>query len=111
VFDIAGLCIAHLGHLHHTLTPSHLSELGAIHVVMVPVDGVWTLNQQEMIEVLEQIKPKLIIPMHIFTRATLDKFLTRIGDLYAVRRATDRTVVVSKSQLPETAEILVIPGG
>ena len=87
VFDIADLCIAHLGHLHHTLTQSHLADLGAIDVVMVPVDGVWTLNQDDMIEVLRQIKPKIIIPMHIFTQATLDKFLTRIGDFYAVRHA------------------------
>jgi hypothetical protein len=78
---------------------------------MSPVDGVWTLNQHELIEVLQQIKPKLIMPMHIFTSATLDKFLTRISSLYAVRRATDRTVLVSRSQLPETAEVLVIPGG
>ena len=111
VFDIADLCIAHLGHLHHTLTPSHLAALGEIDVVMVPVDGVWTLNQEEMIEVLQQIKPKIVIPMHIFTRATLDKFLTRIGDLYALRNATSRTVVLSRSELPERAEILVLPGG
>jgi L-ascorbate metabolism protein UlaG (beta-lactamase superfamily) len=71
VFEIADLCIAHLGHLHHTLSPSHLADLGAIDVVMVPVDGVWTLNQEDMIEVLQQIRPKLVIPMHIFTRATL----------------------------------------
>ena len=71
VFDIADLCIAHLGHLHHTLTPSHLAELGAIDVVMVPVDGVWTLNQDDMIEVLRQIKPKIVIPMHIFTQRHL----------------------------------------
>src|SRR6202007_814829 len=54
VFDIADLCIAHLGHLHPTLTQSHLADLGAIDVVMVPVDGVWTLNQDDMIEVLRQ---------------------------------------------------------
>jgi L-ascorbate metabolism protein UlaG (beta-lactamase superfamily) len=111
VFDIADLCIAHLGHLHHTLTQTHLAELGEIDVVMVPVDGVWTLNQEEMIEVLQQINPKIIIPMHIFTRATLDKFLTKIGDLYAVRNAAGRTVVLSRSQLPERAEVVVLPGG
>src|SRR6516165_10665689 len=55
VFDTAGICIAHLGHLHHTLTATHLAELGSIDVVMVPVDGVWTLNQTDMIEVLRQI--------------------------------------------------------
>jgi L-ascorbate metabolism protein UlaG (beta-lactamase superfamily) len=110
VFDIADLCIAHLGHLHHTLTPAHLAELGAIDVVMVPIDGVWTLNQDEMIEVLQQIKPKLVIPMHIFTHATLDKFLTRIGDLYRVRHATSSTIALARSQLPEKPELVVLPG-
>jgi L-ascorbate metabolism protein UlaG (beta-lactamase superfamily) len=78
---------------------------------MVPVDGVWTLNQDDMIEVLRQIKPKIVIPMHIFTRATLDKFLTKIGDLYAVRQAGGPTVILTRSGLPEKAEILVIPSG
>jgi L-ascorbate metabolism protein UlaG (beta-lactamase superfamily) len=110
VFDIADLCIAHLGHLHHTLTQSHLADLGAIDLVMVPIDGVVTLNQDDMIEVLRQIKPKMIIPMHIFTQATLDKFLTRIGDLYAVQLAEAPTVVVTRSELPAEPEILVLPG-
>jgi L-ascorbate metabolism protein UlaG (beta-lactamase superfamily) len=111
VFDIADLCIAHLGHLHHTLTQSHLADLGAIDVVMVPVDGVWTLNQDEMIEVLGQIKPKVVIPMHIFTRVTLDKFLTKIAGFYSVREADGRTVVLTRSELPANPEVLVIPGG
>ena len=110
VFEIADLCIAHLGHLHHTLTQTHLAELGAIDVVMVPVDGVWTLNQDDMIEVLRQIGPKIIIPMHIFTQATLDKFLTKIGDLYAVRPAASRTLVLTRSELPSEAQIVVLPG-
>src|SRR5215468_3218738 len=111
VFDIADLCIAHLGHLHHTLTQAHLAELGTIDIVMVPIDGVWTLNQNDMIEVVQQIKPKIVIPMHIFTHATLDKFLTRIGDLYRVRNLTSSTIVLSRSDLPETPEILVLRGG
>src|SRR5262249_18471193 len=75
VFGVADLCIAHLGHLHHTLTPTHLAGLGAIDVVMVPVDGTYTLNQEEMVEVLRQIGPKLVIPMHIFSQASLERFL------------------------------------
>src|SRR6266700_3138600 len=62
VFEVADLCIAHLGHLHHTLTPTHLAELGTIDVVLVPVDGTYTLNQEEMVEVLQQIGPKIVIP-------------------------------------------------
>jgi L-ascorbate metabolism protein UlaG (beta-lactamase superfamily) len=110
VFDVADPCIAHLGHLHHALTQSHLADLGSIDVVRVPIDGVWTLNQDEMIEVLRQIKPKIIVPMHIFTAATLDKFLTKIADFYDLRHAEGPTIVLTRSELPERAEVLVIPG-
>jgi L-ascorbate metabolism protein UlaG (beta-lactamase superfamily) len=111
VFEVADLCIAHLGHLHHTLTATHLAELGAIDVVMAPVDGTYTLNQEEMIEVLRQIGPKLVIPMHIFSQASLERFLSRAGEFYAVRRETVPIVVLSRTELPATPSILVLPGG
>ena len=119
VFEVGDLCIAHLGHLHHTLTKAHLAELGPIDVVMVPVDGTYTLNQEEMIEVLRQIGPKLVIPMHIFTQASLEKFLTQAaglrpgnsqppGGFYAVRHECGPTVVLSRAGLPGNPEILVL---
>jgi L-ascorbate metabolism protein UlaG (beta-lactamase superfamily) len=111
VFEVADLCIAHLGHLHHTLTATHLAELGAIDVVMVPVDGTYTLNQEEMIEVLRQIGPTLVIPMHIFSQASLERFLARAGAFYAVRRETAPTLILSRAELPETPTILVLPSG
>src|SRR5712692_3028905 len=110
VFEVADLCIAHLGHLHHTLTQTHLAELGTIDVVMVPVDGTFTLNQEEMIEVLQQIRPKIVIPMHIFSQSSLEKFLARAGGLYAVRRETGPAVVLSRADLPQIPEILVPAG-
>ena len=110
VFEVADLCIAHLGHLHHTLTPTHLAELGAIDVVMVPVDGAYTLNQTDMIEVLRQIGPKLVIPMHIFSEARLERFLAQAGAFYAVHREADASVVVSRTSLPEAPTILVLAG-
>jgi len=111
VFEVADLCIAHLGHLHHTLTQTHLAELGAIDVVMVPVDGTYTLNQEEMIEVLRQIGPKLVIPMHIFTQASLERFLARASGFYAVRREPSPTLLLSRAELPETPSIVVLAGG
>ncbi|MFI4985867.1 MAG: MBL fold metallo-hydrolase, partial [Alphaproteobacteria bacterium] len=63
VFEAANLCIAHLGHLHHTLTDVHLGELGQIDVLLVPVDGAFTMNQFDMIEVVRQIAAPLVIPM------------------------------------------------
>jgi L-ascorbate metabolism protein UlaG (beta-lactamase superfamily) len=110
VFETAGLCIAHLGHLHHTLTPTHLAELGAIDIVMVPVDGALTLNQDEMIEVLQQIKPKIAIPMHVFSEARLDRFLARAGERFQVRRMAEPRILLSRADLPAEPEILVLPG-
>jgi L-ascorbate metabolism protein UlaG (beta-lactamase superfamily) len=110
VFDTAGLCIAHLSHLHHTLTPIHLAELGAIDVVMAPVDGAFTLNQEQILEVLQQIKPKIVIPMHIFTGERLEKFLARAADFYTVRRAPNPRLVLARADLPATPEIIVLPG-
>jgi L-ascorbate metabolism protein UlaG (beta-lactamase superfamily) len=55
VFQTADLCIAHLGHLHHTLTPEHLKQIGRIDVVLVPVDGSYTLDTEGMIEVLRAL--------------------------------------------------------
>jgi hypothetical protein len=48
--------------------------------------------------------------MHIFTQATLDKFLIKIGDFYAVRHAAAPTVVLTRSELPGEPEIVVLPG-
>ena len=110
VFDTAGLCIAHLGHLHHTLTEAHLADLGTIDIVMVPVDGAFTLNQDDMIAVLRQLKPKIALPMHVFTPSTLDSFVARAADWFRVRRLAEPQILVSRSDLPRDPEILVLPG-
>ena len=71
VFEIAQLCIGHLGHLHHTLTQQQLDEIGRLDVVFAPVDGSMTLDSEGMMEVLQALKAPLIIPMHFFSVYTL----------------------------------------
>ena len=63
-----------------------------------------------MIEVLRQIGPKIVIPMHIFSQASLEKFLTRAGGFFAVRREGGPAVVLSRAGLPGSPEILVLAG-
>ncbi|MGE0718900.1 MAG: MBL fold metallo-hydrolase, partial [Alphaproteobacteria bacterium] len=64
IFSAADLCIAHLSHIHHTLTDTHLRELGPIDVLLAPVDGSWTTSQEDILTIIGQIKPRLVIPMH-----------------------------------------------
>src|SRR5260370_16700971 len=76
---------------------------------MVPVDGAWTLNQDDMITVLQQIKPKIAVPMHVFTQATLDKFLARAAEFYTVRRAAKPPAVLTRGGLPANPPVLFFP--
>ncbi len=110
IFEIANMCIAHLGHLHHTLTQQQLNEIGRIDVVMAPVDGNYTLDLDGMMEVLTALKAPLIIPMHFFGWYTLDRFLQRAQEQWPIERADVPSLVVSKSTLPKTPKILVLPG-
>ena len=110
VFEVADLCIAHLGHLHHVLTDVHLSELGMIDVLLTPVDGSFTMAQELMVEVIEQIQPAVVIPMHYFDFTTLSRFTSLIGDRYEVEIAETPTVVLTRHTLPYR-KILVLPGG
>ena len=110
VFEMANLCIAHLGHLHHTLTQAQLNEIGRVDVVMVPVDGTLTLDLEGMVEVLHALKAPLIIPMHYFSAYTLDRFLARVRQDWEVEIAEVPSVLVSKTSLPAKPKVLVLPG-
>jgi L-ascorbate metabolism protein UlaG (beta-lactamase superfamily) len=110
IFEIANMCIAHLGHLHHTLTQQQLNDIGRVDVVMAPVDGNYTLDLDGMFEVLTALKAQIIIPMHFFGGYTLDRFLERAKEQWPVERADVPSVVVSKTTLPKSPKILVLPG-
>jgi L-ascorbate metabolism protein UlaG (beta-lactamase superfamily) len=110
IFEIANLCIVHLGHLHHTLTQQQLDEIGRPDVVMAPVDGNLTLDLDGMMEVLVALKPQLIIPMHFFNSYTLGRFLDRARQQWPVEQADIPSVVVSKTTLPVNPKVLVLPG-
>jgi len=110
VFEIANLCIAHLGHLHHTLTQQQLDEIGRVDVVMAPADGNYTLDLDGLMEVLAALKAPLIIPMHFFGWSTLERFAERASQQWPVERAEVPSVVVSKSTLPKSPKVLLLPG-
>ena len=111
IFEAADLCIAHLSHLHHSLAPEHLAALGAIDVMLTPVDGAYTLSHADVLEVIEQVKPPLVIPMHYFAPSVLRRFLDQVGGRYPVRLSPDPHVALSRAMLPKATEILVLPGG
>lgn len=110
IFEMGALCIAHLGHLHHTLTQQQLNEIGRVDVVMLPVDGTMTLDLEGMMEVLRGLKAQLMIPMHYFSAYTLERFLARARQEWDVEVADTPSTVVSKASLPAKPKVLVLLG-
>src|ERR1700686_3269517 len=110
IYEMANMCIAHLGHLHHTLTQQQLNEIGRVDIVFVPVDGSYTLDLEGMIEVLQALKAPQMIPMHFFSTFTLSRFLERVRQIWPVEMSEIPSMVVSKASLPTTPKVTVLPG-
>jgi L-ascorbate metabolism protein UlaG (beta-lactamase superfamily) len=110
IYEIGNMCIAHLGHLHHTLTQAQLNEIGRIDIVMVPVDGTYTLDLDGMLEVVTAMKAQVVIPMHYFSAFTLNRFLERVRDRFDVEISEIPSAIFSKATLPVKPKVLVLPG-
>lgn len=109
VFEVAGLCIAHLGHLHQPITDQLLAELGTIDVALVPIDGVWTMPQEEMLAAARRIGASVLIPMHYPNQGVLRHFLALTWDNYRLWvRDSPRPVTLSRASLPRRPTVLVL---
>jgi L-ascorbate metabolism protein UlaG (beta-lactamase superfamily) len=71
IYETADLCIGHLGHLHHKPTRDQFAQIGRLDIVFAPVDGGLTLDLPTMIEVLQELRASLVIPMHYFGQGSL----------------------------------------
>jgi len=108
VFEAAGLCIGHLGHLHHALTDRHYAALGRLDVVMAPVDGGFTLSREELKETLSRLRASIVIPMHWFSPLNLQAFLDEMSDTYAIERLGTASLTVSLRTLPDRPTVMVM---
>ena len=107
VFEHAGLCIGHLGHLHHEPTEEQYAALGRLDVVMAPVDGTYTLNPADMVKVLQRMRAQVVLPMHAFGRGTLARFLKDMESDFEIEFLDGNDVVLSAKTLPEQPTIYV----
>ncbi|MEN5081193.1 MBL fold metallo-hydrolase [Bosea sp. TWI1241] len=110
VFEVGELCIVHLGHLHHPLEPGHLRALGRVDVMLFPVDGSYTLDQDGMLEVLTALQARVMIPMHFFGGGSLARFLGRAQESWPIERRDSPQIVVGRASLPQRPTVIVLPG-
>lgn len=109
VFEVAGLCIGHLGHLHHKLEDAHYGAIGRLDVVMVPIDGGMTLSVERVTEITTRLYSSLILPMHRHS-TPIGEFTGLMGDDFAVEFRDSRSLSVSLRTLPSRPTIVVLKG-
>ncbi len=109
IFEVAGLCIGHLGHLHFELNEAQYTEIGRLDILMVPVDGGLTMGADSMSRVVQRLRSSLILPMHRFG-PPLDTFLAMFDGKFDIAYAKQKTITVSMRSLPKKPTIMLPQG-
>ena len=109
IFEVAGLCIGHLGHLHHKLDETHFAAIGRLDIVMVPIDGTYTMSLDGVSEITKRLRSSVVLPMHRFA-TPLDEFMRLIGQQFTIDHRTERTLKISRETLPGTPTVIILDG-
>ena len=108
IFEVAGLCIGHLSHLHQIPNAQQYAAIGRLDVVMVPVDGAYTMDQAEMADVVRHLHARIVLPMHWFTAEGLAGFLAEMRGDFAIVVPGGADIEVSRALLPVKPTVVVL---
>jgi L-ascorbate metabolism protein UlaG (beta-lactamase superfamily) len=109
IFEVAGLCIGHLGHLHVKLDDSQFAAIGRIDILMVPIDGTYTMSLDGISDITKRLRASVVLPMHRFM-TPLEEFMHKIGQDFAIDQRSERTLKISRETLPGTPTVIILDG-
>ena len=111
LMEVDEVSVCHLGDLGHVLTTEQVEELGSVDVLLLPVGGVSTINAPMAAEVVRQIEPKVVVPMHYKTAALnrelepVERFLKEMG----VKEVNSQPKLsFTKPSLPATMQVFLL---
>ncbi len=108
IFEVAGLCIGHLGHLHHEPSDETYAAIGRLDVVMAAVDGGMTVDIPTMIRIVRRLKSSVVLPMHWWSGGSIDRFLTGVSDDFQIERPGTNSMELSLRTLPSRPTVVVL---
>lgn len=109
-FDIEGISLVHLGDLGDVLDNKQLEKIAGVDILFIPVGGKYTLDAKKAVEVISQVEPRIVIPMHYKTESlkidieAVDKFIKELG----VEPNYEERLKISKRDLPTEDMKLVV---
>lgn len=112
VFEADGLRIAHLGDLGHVLSPEQVSAIKPVDILLIPVGGFYTIDAGQATQVVAQLGPRVVIPIHYKTShlrpdwpgVGVEAFLSGKN----VQRAGGADYSVTKETLPKDPTVVLL---
>jgi L-ascorbate metabolism protein UlaG (beta-lactamase superfamily) len=110
-FSVDGVKLCHLGDLGHRLNKEQIAEIGYIDVLFIPIGGTFTIDAKMASSVIDDLQPKVAIPMHCKTSKcdwplnTIDDFLVGKKN---VKNMNSSEIEFQAGKLPQTTEIIVL---
>jgi L-ascorbate metabolism protein UlaG (beta-lactamase superfamily) len=103
--------VCHLGDINSPVTPRQVAELSPVDVLLIPVGGGCTLELEEAFQVMENLAPKIVVPMHYSIAGVsvplqgLEGFLRRMGTGQAEPQPR---LNVTQANLPEDLRLVLL---
>ena len=110
-FEVDGVNVCHAGDLGHELSAEQVKAVGRVDALMVPVGGFFTIDAKTATKVCDQLKPRVILPMHYktdkadFPIAGVDEFLKGKSN---ITRSNDSEIELKAGKLPAATQIIVL---
>lgn len=106
---IDGIVVAHLGDLGHVLSSAQADTLDGVDILLIPVGNKYTIDAQKAMQVVSDISPKVVIPMH---DARSNPDLAPLSDFFKAMNKEEIAPIakysVNKDKLPAEMQIVVL---
>jgi L-ascorbate metabolism protein UlaG (beta-lactamase superfamily) len=111
IFEVDGIRVAHFGDLGHPLDDKKIKELGRIDVALIPVGGAFTIDSRAATDIINKLKPKLVIPMHFKTSKVgfdIDSVELFLKDKAGVEKSGSSEIEITAATLSSAATRVVV---
>jgi len=111
IIEMDDMTLCHLGDLGHPLDPHSIEEIGDVDILFLPVGEVSTISLDTAVEIVRQLEPPIVIPMHYKTEAftgnlsPVDNFLNKMRVLGLEAKPK---LSITSSSLPATPQIILL---
>ena len=113
--DVDGISIVHLGDLGHKLSSEQLENLDGVDVLLIPVGGIYTIDAADAVQVIHDIEPSIVIPMHFGRSEFTDQAFKDLSPVSVFMTAMGKEgipsqpkLTITKDKLPEELQVVVL---